>query len=124
MDFEHFPDWNPFILSLKGNAETGANLITVIHPPGSRAMTFKPVVLKAEAGREFRWLGKLFLKGLFDGEHYFLIEPVNDKSTRFVHGEIFKGILVPLFNKIFIQTRSGFELMNEALKKRCETSGK
>lgn len=37
-------------------------------------MTFSPEVLKAERGKEFRWLGKFLVKGLVDGEHYFLLE--------------------------------------------------
>lgn len=57
-DFDAYPDWNPFIRGISGEAQPGARLEVRIEPPGGRAMTFKPTVLQAEPGRELRWLGR------------------------------------------------------------------
>ena len=85
-------------------------------------MTFKPKVLKAEPNRELRWLGHLLVPGLFDGEHSFTIEPLEENRIRFVQREAFKGLLVPLFARsLDNNTRRGFEEMNHALKERAET---
>ena len=81
-------------------------------------MTFKPIVLKYKPDKEFRWKGKLGIRGIFDGEHYFLLEEANGQ-TKFIHGEEFAGILVPLMQKTLEKTEKGFILMNEALKKEC-----
>ena len=45
-------------------------------------MTFKPRVLNAEPERELRWLGHLLVPGLFDGEHSFTIEPLQENRVR------------------------------------------
>jgi hypothetical protein len=120
-DFHAHPIWNPFIKELRGKPEVGEKLRVFIQPPVGKGMVFKPTVLKADEDRELRWLGKLFVSGLFDGEHYFRIEPIDENRVRFIHGEIFSGILVRLFAKSLDEgTLSGFRQMNEALKKRAE----
>ena len=84
-------------------------------------MTFTPRVLCFEKNKEFRWLGKLFVKGLFDGEHTFELIDNRDGSTTFRQSEKFSGVLVPFFDKLIEgSTRRGFEAMNERLKERAE----
>jgi len=59
--------------------------------------------------------------GLFDGEHYFRIEPLSEARLRFHQGEIFTGLLVPLFARSLDgNVRQGFDAMNEALKREAE----
>ncbi|HEX9618086.1 MAG TPA: SRPBCC domain-containing protein [Anaerolineales bacterium] len=120
-DFHSFPEWNPFIRRVVGEAQEGAILEVYIEPSGSRGMTFRPTVLKAEPGRELRWLGRLYMPGLFDGEHVFTIEPVNEKRVRFTQREVFSGLLVPaLAARLEEGTWRGFREMNKALKDRAE----
>ncbi|WNJ17063.1 SRPBCC domain-containing protein [Pontibacter sp. G13] len=117
MDFAAYPAWNPFIRTLEGQQEVGSTLQAEIHPPEGSPMTFKPELLVLDEHREFRWLGKLFVSGLFDGEHVFQLERLANGHTRFVQAEYFKGILVPLMRKMLdVQTRAGFEAMNRALR--------
>jgi hypothetical protein len=123
VDFPSYPRWNPFVRSIAGIALAGERLQVRIEPPGQGGMTFRPVVLKAEEGRELRWKGKVLLPGLFDGEHYFVLEPAGS-GTLFRHGEIFSGLLVPLFRtSLDGATREGFLAMNEALKREAEKGG-
>lgn len=123
-DFPEYPVWNPFIRTASGELRPGARLDVRIEPPGGRGMTFRPTVLKAEPGRELRWIGHLLVSGLFDGEHSFTIEPIGDGLVRFTQREMFRGILVPLFRKsLDAGTLQGFHLMNAALKKRAEERG-
>jgi len=119
-DFAAYPEWNPFMRSLAGRCEVGSKLTVRIEPPGARAMTFKPTILAAAPGRELRWLGRLFVPGLFDGEHRLEIEPLEDGRSRFVQSERFSGLLVGLFAKTLAATQRGFEQMNVALKRRTE----
>ncbi len=121
--FDEYPEWNPFMRSLSGRCEVGSKLTVRIEPPGTRAMTFKPTVQEAAAGRELRWLGRLFVPGLFDGEHRLAIEPLDERRSRFVQSERFSGLLVGLFGKTLTATERGFEQMNVALKRRVEESG-
>ena len=118
-DFPRYPEWNPFIPSIFGSPRQGDKLKVRIQPTGKGAMTFKPVVLVAEPNRELRWKGKFLIDGLFDGEHYFLLEP-SARGTRFEQGERFTGLLIPLFRRTFDATEQGFRAMNEQLKRRIE----
>jgi hypothetical protein len=122
-DFASYPEWNPFIRSISGELAPGERLQARLEPPGGRAMTFKPKVLTAEPNRELRWLGHLLVPGLFDGEHSFTIQPLEDDRVRFIQREAFKGLLVPLFaQSLESNTRRGFEEMNHALKERAEAA--
>ena len=122
-DFERYPDWNPFVVSLEGQVEVGEQIEARLTPPGGKSMTFKPEVLAFNSERELRWLGRLLIPGLFDGEHQFLLESLNADRTRFVQREEFRGLLVPLILKMVGKsTRAGFEAMNTALKRRVEGS--
>src|SRR6185437_14032153 len=76
--FEDYPDWNPFIRSIKGAPAPGTRLEVRIEPPGGRGMSFRPTVLVAEPERELRWRGRLLVPGIFDGEHSFHIDPVGE----------------------------------------------
>ena len=119
--FENFPQWNPFIRRIDGELSVGARLRVALQPPGGRSWTFKTKVLNVEPNREFRWLGKLILPGIFDGEHSFRIEPLDSGGVRFIQEENFKGILVaPFMKRIEAATKSSFNAMNKALKQRAE----
>ena len=121
MDFEKYPDWNPFIKSIKGKPLEGAKLSVRLEPPDAMGMTLKPKVLAAKDKKEFRWLGHLFIPGLFDGEHIFELNDNSDGTTTFVQREIFRGILVQLFKKMLDDnTLRGFEMMNQQLKVESE----
>ncbi len=77
-------------------------------PSGAHGMSFQPAVLKAEPNRELRSLGRVWLPGLFDGEHIFTIEPLGLTRVRFVQWEIFAGLLVPLLaHSLDTDTRRG-----------------
>jgi hypothetical protein len=124
-DFESYPEWNPFIRRVSGRAEVEERLVVHMQPSGSRGMSFRPTVMKVEAGRELRWLGHLLVPGIFDGEHIFEIEELEGGRVRFVQREVFKGLLVPLLARgLDRDTQRGFEEMNRALKERIEISGR
>lgn len=121
-DFTAYPSWNPFVKSIEGELRKGARLKNAISLDGKKEQIFQPTIIKLEHEREFRWLGHLLVKGLFDGEHYFKLEQIRKGSTRFNHGERFTGLFVgPLMRLIGAETQQGFEAMNQALKQRVES---
>ena len=84
-------------------------------------MELKPLVIINENENEFRWRGHLFVKGLFDGEHYFQLSENGQNQTILTHGENFSGIMSGvLLNMIGESTLNGFKAMNEALKFEAE----
>jgi hypothetical protein len=68
-------------------------------------------------------LGKLGIKGVLDGEHYFQLKVIDSQKTELIHGENFSGILSGLLLKMIGEkTKNGFEAMNEALKIEVENN--
>ncbi len=115
-----YSKWNPFIVKSEGDVQTGRRIKNTMKN-GEKLMNFKPIVLAAERGKKFEWRGSLFIRGLFDGHHYFRIEEISDNQINLIHGENFSGILAPfILRKIGEQTRNNFIVMNRALKAEAE----
>ncbi len=115
-DFENYPKWNSFIKSVSGNVKVGNQIKIQL-----QGMIFKPTVLVFNENTEFKWLGHLWFKGLFDGEHKFIVTDNGDGTINFEQSENFSGILVKLFSKnLDKKTKRGFEQMNQELKLRAE----
>ncbi len=118
---ENVEDWNPFITQLEGNLQVGETLQLTVHPPGASPLNFSPKVLVVDENRELRWLGQTGFIGLFDGEHYFVLEEQEDGTTLLRHGEDFSGVLTYVLFAMFGEnTEAGFREMNDALKVRVE----
>jgi hypothetical protein len=123
MDFAAYPTWNPFLRRIGGRPEVGSRLDVEIGASGTRPMRFRPTVMSVVPNREFRWLGHLAIRGLFDGEHIFELAPVGSGSTRFVQRERFRGLFLPfLARRLEKDVRRGFEEMNRALRERATHS--
>jgi hypothetical protein len=118
-DFERYEEWNPR-MRITGQPRQGERLHVRPGPDAEKMPSFRPRVLVADRPHELRWLGHLFVPRLFDGEHVFEIEPLDDGS-RLVQREQFRGILAgPIGRRYEESTRDGFEHVNEALKERAE----
>lgn len=116
-----YSSWNPFIIQSEGEAKVG-NTIKNSMKNGDKTIVFKPKVIKAEKAVAFEWLGSLFIKGLFDGHHYFHIQKINENQINLIHGEKFSGILSGMIlRKIADETRNNFIKMNRALKVLAES---
>ena len=123
-DFDAYGEWNPS-MRIEGTAQPGTRLVVHMGADGGRGTAFKPTVLAAEPGRELRWVGKLGAGGIVDGEHFFVLAPNADGTTRLDHGENFSGALVALV-KLFDhgsleKSHNGYDDFNQALKQRAET---
>jgi hypothetical protein len=119
-DFASYDEWSP-TLQVTGRAERGQRLVITGTMASGKQMTFRPTVLAAEPGRVLRWRGRLFVPGLFDGVHEFLLTGEGD-GTRLVHAEDFSGILVPFLGKLLAHTEANMHAQNAALKERAESS--
>lgn len=126
VDFPSHERWNPFFASIDGQVIVGEQLRVVARKADqSSGMSFTPTVLEVEPARKLRWKGKLFVKGIFDGEHIFELTEIGDRRTRLTHSENFSGLLIPLMGKLLAETEEGFVAFNKALavevEARCET---
>jgi hypothetical protein len=120
-NFGAYPQWNPYIKFVDGEAQPGQTLHVTIAPAGSRAAHLQSRVLGVTPQRELRWRSRRLLGGLFDQEQLFRVEPGPNGTTRFVNRQRFSGVLSLLFwQDVRERTRLGLELMNRALKIRTE----
>lgn len=119
-DFASFPDWNDFIQQIKGEAREGAWLEVRIRMQGASPMTFRPKVRAVRPAQEFRWRGHLIVPGLFDGEHFFLLEP-RGTGSELTHGERFSGVVAGLLKSRMVpRLEASFAAFNRAFKARVE----
>jgi hypothetical protein len=119
-NFEKYPTWNPFIKKISGRAAKDEMLKVYMPDPSGGTMVFTPKVLEAKKGEELKWLGRS--EGdVFNGEHQFLIELIENNKVRFIQSERFTGSMVESLDKwLEIAVRQNFEAMNKALKDRAE----
>ncbi|MFB6178519.1 MAG: SRPBCC family protein [Halorientalis sp.] len=119
-DFAAYPEWNDY-MRVEGTAAEGATLRVAPGPRAGSMPTFTPRVLRAEPDYELRWLGRLYVRGLFDGEHCFTIESLGTERSRLTQAEQFSGLLAgPILRRYGERTAANFEATNRALKQRSE----
>lgn len=122
-DFERYPEWSRFLVSVRGRAEAITRLEVCIETGAGRHYRFRPLVLQVTPPRSFRWLGRVGVPGLFDGEHGFFLDALPEGGTRLRQQERFQGFLVPLlWRRIAPGTLAGFRAFNAALKQRAEVA--
>ena len=120
-DFEGYDEWNP-VMEISGTPTEGDRLTMILTLPDRKPQPFKPKVLVAEEPAELRWQGRLFVPGLYDGEHWFELAALDEgRRTQLTHAETFRGVLVGFINRrIGKEGEAAFEEMNAALKERVE----
>ncbi|HZD81817.1 MAG TPA: SRPBCC domain-containing protein [Nitrososphaeraceae archaeon] len=120
-DFDNFPQWNPFIRRINGEAKVGIKLQIHLQTSRGKSRIYRPTVTKVEPNHELRWLGKSFIPGMFNGERIFTIQPLEVNYIRFVHKEIFSGLGASLAgNRLDEDLYQSFDKMNNAFKKKVE----
>ncbi len=111
--------WNPMMKAIEGSFIPGQSVRLTMRTPSGGTMRFRPRALVADPGRELRWLGRLVLPRLFDGEHYSRLIR-EEAGIRLIHGEHFRGVLLWVMD--VQQFRAGFEAGNAALKTMAEAA--
>jgi Uncharacterized conserved protein len=120
-DFPMFPEWNPFIREAHGDLRVGGKLRLSFTTPAGIGMKATATLVQVEPDYELRWIGSLLVPLLMDIEHFFIVEPLSPNKTRFVHGETFGGMLVPVFIRMLqSEVMGAYRAMNQALKQRAE----
>lgn len=117
-DLERYPEWNPYHVVVEGRAAVGEALVVHVNKPNGDTPTVHPHMLRMEPSRELTWGGGV--RGLFIGEHVFLLEENSAGGTRLIHKEDFEGIAVQFVPLDAIE--EGYNGMNVALKAWIEGS--
>lgn len=119
VNLDAYPQWHPHIGAASGQIVVGERVMFRMTPPGRRAFTIHPKVVRAEPGRRQHLLGSIPV--LFSGEHTFEFEQLDGgQRTRLVQGETYRGLIVPLIARTIAVNRREFAEANHALKSRVE----
>ena len=117
-----YGSWNPMICRLSGDLRVGNKIEFVEGPSPSDGMVFHPTVLVANPARELTWKGHVWIPGIFDGKHSFILEGTGSK-THFIQREQFSGLFGGKPTKsILVETSRQMAAMNLALKSRVESN--
>jgi hypothetical protein len=121
-DFPHYGEWNPFITAIAGTLAAGEPLSVEMSLPEGNTYVLKPRLMLVTENAELRWRGHFWLPALLQAEHFFQLAERGDAVTRFVQGENFSGVLLRFATATLTQAARGFVYMNQALKKRAEST--
>lgn len=116
-DNNRYAQWNPYHVSVQGVMKEGEKLNVTLHKPNGEVVHIDPHVMRIIPLQELTWGGGI--KGIFHGEHTFLLEEIRQGHTKLVHKESFTGVAIPFASLDGIE--EGYNRMNQALKARAES---
>ena len=120
-DVERYPEWNPYIKSIEGTWQRGAQLQITVVLPGGRPLDFPAVIKGVEENYELRWEADLPIPRMLTAKHKLIMTASGDGDTTLRNEEEFRGLLVGRFTESLLRPMGErFESMNEALKARVE----
>ena len=119
VDFPAYPEWNPFIRRITGEAKVGSKLEVTAQPANRKPMTFRPTVRVADpiancAGWAACCCPASSTASMPSSSSH------RRRGCRLRHEETFGGLLVPAFGAMLDDTARSFAELNAALKRRVE----
>jgi uncharacterized protein YndB with AHSA1/START domain len=119
VDFERYAEWNPWIVSARGEAAADA-VVDVTARMGRRDMRVKHRVLRVERDREFRWCDLGWFTRIAYGERGRVLEPDGD-GTRYRCELSVTGVGAALVRGLYGRAlEGGLAAETQALKARVE----
>ena len=122
IDFESYSEWNSQLEYLGGTVEPGGQLHLKLSAAGAEPYEFKPTISNWEENKRFAWLARTGVQRIFDGEHFFELEKIDDSTTRVTNREEYRGVLSLIMKNLPMMkhTPEGFKKMNLELKNYIE----
>jgi hypothetical protein len=121
-DFDSYPEWNPFTVSVKTSLEFGSpvDMQVKLRPP--KAMHQVENVSAVVEGERVCWGGKVGPRWFISADRCQVLTDLGDGRTRYFTTDVFSGIGVGLmFLVVGHHVQRGFDDVARALKARAET---
>jgi hypothetical protein len=123
VDFERWPEWNPSVPSITGDASVGSTVALTLAMPGRPSAKVKARITDVDHERRLRWHGNVGGDAVFAGTREFFIEPRPDGTVLVTHVETVTGALYPVFRLVMGQAiQAHHDDLNTALQERAATS--
>ncbi|NBC05804.1 MAG: SRPBCC domain-containing protein [Bacteroidetes bacterium] len=122
IDFESYSEWNSQLEYLGGEVKPNGQLHLKLSAEGAEPYEFKPTISHWEENKCFAWLARTGLPRIFDGEHFFELEQINDSTTLVTNREEYRGVLSLIIKNLPMmkEAPAGFRKMNRELKDYVE----
>jgi hypothetical protein len=119
--FEHYPEWNPFVLWAKGDLKQGSIVRFQI---ARQPVPFNGEIITLTLNREFTWEARVPIPGV-QPRYIRKLESINNGKTRFINREEFSGVMVPVAAPVLsVLLGPLYEKTCQALKQRVEAAVK
>lgn len=117
-DIKRYAEWNPYHRRIEGEFREGSDLTVYVTRPDGVEVEVPPHMMRIVEDKEITWGGGI--KGVFYGEHRFLLESTKSGTTVLRHDEDFSGFAVGFADLPPGVIADGYHQMNMALKKKLE----
>ena len=118
-DLKSYPKWNPWITRADGESSVGSKVAVTIKAPGRKDTNFVSEVVVVQPNKEIHMSGAV-IKGILRSDHLFKFEAMGEDKTRVFQSVAFTGAMSPMIGGLARDQQKGLDLMNDALKIRCE----
>lgn len=118
-DTAQWPAWNPTVVKVEGTIALGETLALFTQSKPNRA--FVLTVSEYIPHQRMVLSGGMPL-GLFSGTRTYTLTPQTDGPVQFTMGEVFSGLLSPVFGRAIPDLQPSFDEFAAALKHRAESS--
>jgi hypothetical protein len=114
-DFGCYPEWNPFMRRVAGEAARRAELDVLVQPDGAKAVRLRPQIVTFRPPRELRWRARF--PGILVGEQRFVVEALDPARSRLIHEKRVRGLAVPFLRRLLDgPVKRSFDATGLALK--------
>ncbi|MEY2404943.1 MAG: hypothetical protein QOD38_2494 [Acidimicrobiaceae bacterium] len=120
-DFDSYPEWNPFTVSVLTTLELGSavDMQVQLRPP--KTMHQIEYVSAVVEGERLCWGGHVGPRWFIDADRCQVLTDLGDGRTRYVTTDVFRGVGVGLmFVVVGRYVQRGFDDVARALKARAE----
>ncbi|RYZ01569.1 MAG: SRPBCC domain-containing protein [Myxococcales bacterium] len=121
-DFAHYEEWNPYFTRVAGELVVGSTLQLELSLPEGSAYELAAEVTRVAPDEALRWVGRFWSSALLQLEQSFALTEPRAGVTRVLQGQDFSGFLLRFAGKGLTQAARGAVYMNQALKKRAEST--
>ncbi|NBC65194.1 MAG: SRPBCC domain-containing protein [Bacteroidetes bacterium] len=122
LDFDSYSEWNSQLEYINGDIKPNGWLHLKLSVQGTDPYEFRATISSWEEIKRFAWLARTSLPGIFDGEHFFELETIDQNTTLLTNREEYRGVLSLIIKNLPMMKNApaGFEKMNSELKSYIE----
>lgn len=119
LDFEQYPEWNPFTVAVIGKKDIGAILDLQVNLTGKRIQISQETLQELAKPTQIAWGMHMLHPVLLKARRDQFLTVIDDNQCRYHTYDALSGLLSPLVNLLYGKAmQEGFDKVGAALQKR------